>query len=66
MEKCNLIVSFTPTGMLPTKAMSPHVPVSVTEIVEDVHQAVELGITKVHLHARDEVTGEPTYRAQVY
>jgi len=66
MQTSSLIVSFTPTGMLPTKAMSPHVPVSVTEIVEDVHQAVELGITMVHLHARDESTGEPTYRAEVY
>jgi 3-keto-5-aminohexanoate cleavage enzyme len=62
----DLIVSFTPTGMLPTKAMSPHVPVSVSEIVEDVHRAVELGITMAHLHARDESTGEPTYRAEVY
>lgn len=66
METSNLIVSFTPTGMLPTKTMSPHVPVSVAEIVEDVHQAVELGITMVHVHARDEATGEPTYRAEIY
>jgi len=25
----DLIVNFTPTGMIPTKAMTPHVPVSV-------------------------------------
>ncbi len=62
----DLIVNFAPTGMIPTKEMTPHVPVSVTEIVEDVHQAVEIGISMVHLHARDEVTGEPTYRARVY
>lgn len=62
----NLIVNFTPTGMIPTKEMTPHVPVSVTEIVESVHQAVEIGITMVHLHARAEATGEPTYQAQVY
>ncbi|HPY52294.1 MAG TPA: 3-keto-5-aminohexanoate cleavage protein, partial [Sedimentisphaerales bacterium] len=62
----DLIVNFTPTGMIPTKAMTPHVPVSVQEIVEDVHRAVEIGITMVHLHARDEATGEPTYRAEVY
>ena len=29
-----LIINFTPTGMVPTKAMTPHVPVSVAEIVE--------------------------------
>lgn len=61
-----LIVNFTPTGMIPTKAMTPHVPVHVPEIVEDVHRAVEIGITMVHLHARDEKTGEPTYRKELY
>lgn len=62
----NLIVNFTPTGMIPTREMTPYVPVSVNEIVEDVHEAFEIGITMVHLHARDEKTGEPTYRAEVY
>jgi len=62
----NLIINFTPTGMIPTKKMTPHVPVTVQEIVEDVHQAIEIGITMVHLHARDERTGEPTYKAEVY
>ena len=51
-----LIVNFTPTGMIPTKKMTPHVPISVSEIIEDVHRATEAGITMVHLHARDEVT----------
>ena len=62
----NLIFNFTPTGMIPTKEMTPHVPITVQEIVENVHQAVEIGITMVHLHARDEETSEPTYRAEVY
>ena len=62
----NLIINFAPTGMIPTKAMTPHVPVTVNEIVEDVHEALEIGITIVHLHARDEHTGQPTYRAEVY
>ena len=62
----NLIINFTPTGMIPTKQMTPHVPTTVQEIVEDVHEAVEIGITMVHLHARDEQTGEPTYKAEVY
>jgi uncharacterized protein (DUF849 family) len=61
----NLIINFTPTGMIPTKEMTPHVPISVNEIVEDVHQAIEKGITMVHLHARDE-TGKPTYKNEVY
>ena len=52
--------------MIPTKKMTAYVPVSVQEIIEDVHQAVEVGITMVHLHARDERTGEPTYKAKTY
>lgn len=46
--------------------MTPHVPITVEEIVEDVHRAVDIGITMVHLHARDESTRKPTYRAEVY
>lgn len=62
----NLIINFVPTGMIPTKKMTPFVPISVAEIIEDVHQAWELGITMVHLHARDPLTEEPTFDAQVY
>ncbi len=61
-----LIIDFTPTGMIPTKELTPHVPVSVSEIVEDVHHACEIGITKVHIHARDPGTGEPTYKKEIY
>lgn len=52
--------------MLPTKAMTPHVPISVNEIIEDVLKAAETGITMTHLHARDEVTGQPTYKKEIY
>lgn len=61
-----VIVNFTPTGMIPTKQMTPFVPISVTEIVEGVHEAVEIGITMVHLHARDDSTGKPLSQAEVY
>ncbi len=62
----DLIINFTPTGMIPTKDMTPHVPVSVNEIVEDVHRASELGITMVHLHAREKKSGVPTYKKEIY
>lgn len=61
-----LIINFTPTGMIPTKKMTPHVPTTINEIVEDVHRAYELGITLAHIHARDEITGVPTYKKEVY
>jgi len=46
--------------------MTPFVPISVSEIIEDVHQAVDIGITMVHLHARDKISGEPTYKKEEY
>ncbi len=48
------IINFCPTGMIPTKKLTPHVPVSVSEIVEQTHEAYEIGITIAHLHAREE------------
>jgi len=62
----DLIVNFTPTGMIPTKEMTPHVPIIADEIIEDVRRAVDIGITMVHLHARDAATGKPTYKAESY
>jgi 3-keto-5-aminohexanoate cleavage enzyme len=62
----DLIINFTPTGMIPTREMTPHVPLAPDEIIEEVRRAVDLGITMVHLHARNSDTGKPTYKAQVY
>ena len=62
----NLIIDFTPTGMIPTKSMTPYVPVTPDEIIEDIHQAWELGITKVHLHARNHANGSPSYEKKIY
>jgi 3-keto-5-aminohexanoate cleavage enzyme len=62
----DLIINFTPTGMIPTKEMTPLVPVTIAEIVADVRRATEIGITMVHLHARDEATGRPACAAEIY
>jgi uncharacterized protein (DUF849 family) len=62
----DLIVNFTPTGMIPTKEMTPHAPITAEEVVEDIRRAVDIGITMVHLHARDAATGKSTYKAEVY
>ena len=62
----DLIVNFTPTGMIPTKEMTPHVPVTVDEVVDDVRRAWEIGITMVHLHARNQQTGAPAWEAGIY
>jgi uncharacterized protein (DUF849 family) len=42
------------------------VPVTATEIIEDIHLAWELGITKVHLHARSPENESPTYEKKIY
>lgn len=60
-----LIINLAPTGMVPTKAMSPHVPISVPEIVKDAQRCVALGASILHLHARDEL-GHPTCQKEVY
>jgi uncharacterized protein (DUF849 family) len=51
--------------MVPTRAMTPHVPITPEEIARDVERAAAIGITSVHLHARgaDEA---PTWEREVY
>jgi len=61
----SIIINFCPTGMVPTKNMNPYVPVSPAEIIEQVHEANEIGITIAHLHARDE-EGIPTWKKETY
>lgn len=60
-----LIINFTPTGMIPRKKLVPGVPESPDEIIEQVHEAFELGISVVHLHAREK-DGSPTYKKTIY
>jgi uncharacterized protein (DUF849 family) len=59
------IINFTPTGTQTTRSNSL-APLLPSEIIEEVHEANELGISIVHLHARDENTLENTYRKEVY
>jgi 3-keto-5-aminohexanoate cleavage enzyme len=58
-------VVLAPTGMVPTRAMTPHVPLTPDEIAKDVAAAASIGITSVHLHARDD-DGAPTWDREVY
>ncbi len=65
MDK-HFILNFTPTGMIPTKSMTPHVPLQPDEIVDQVLEAAELGVNIVHLHARDPVDGRPSFKKEIY
>jgi 3-keto-5-aminohexanoate cleavage enzyme len=60
------ILNFAPIGMIPTKEMTLHVPVTPEEIIKDVLSAADLGANMVHIHARDAETGQPTHRKEVY
>jgi uncharacterized protein (DUF849 family) len=58
------IINFTPTGTQTTRENS-YAPLLPNEIIESVHEANEVGISIVHLHARDEET-KNTYKKEVY
>jgi uncharacterized protein (DUF849 family) len=47
-----LIVNLAPTGMVPTRETSPHVPLTTDEILRDIERCRELGVAIVHVHAR--------------
>ncbi len=58
-------LSLCPTGMVPTRADSPYVPISPTEIADQVAECAEFGVTSVHLHARSD-TGEPAWQQDIF
>lgn len=60
-----LIISLAPTGIIPTKEMNPSVPTSVQEIITDVLRCANLGVSVVHLHARDD-NDNHTYKKEIY
>ncbi len=54
-----LIINMAPTGMVPTKKHTPHVPISIAEIAHDVKIGMNHGVSMFHLHPRGE-DGLPT------
>lgn len=59
------IINFTPTGTQTTRENS-YAPLLPNEIIEEVHNAYELGITMTHLHARDPKTFINSYKKDFY
>lgn len=55
----DFILNLALTGVVPSRQQSPHVPLTVEEVLRDLEECVPLGITAVHLHARDG-KGAPT------
>jgi uncharacterized protein (DUF849 family) len=59
------IINLCPTGMIPTKDMTVHVPITADEIAADVLPTLLYGVSMVHIHARDE-QGRPIYKKDTY
>jgi 3-keto-5-aminohexanoate cleavage enzyme len=49
-----LIITIAPTGSVPRKDKTPHVPVTTDEIVEDALRSEDAGASILHIHVRDE------------
>lgn len=64
----DLIINLAPTGMLPTRAQTPHVPLTPESIATDVALCAQHGVSIAHLHARDasgEASTDPAIFAEI-
>ena len=60
-----LVINVALTGVIPSRSMTPHVPLTPAEIVADAVRCHDVGAAVVHVHARD-TDGRPTYDAAVF
>lgn len=61
-----VIITCGVTGTIHTPTMSPHLPITPSEIAENAIEAAEAGATILHLHARDPRDGRPTPDPDVF
>jgi len=61
-----VIITCAVTGSIHTPSMSPHLPVTPSEIADAAIGAAEAGAAIVHLHARDPVNGAPTQDPELF
>jgi 3-keto-5-aminohexanoate cleavage enzyme len=54
-----LVINVCPTGMVPTRADTPHVPLTPQEVAADVRRCADAGASIVHIHPRD-AEGRPS------
>lgn len=67
MAKSNkVIITCAVTGAIHTPSMSPHLPVTPQEIIDNALGAAEAGAAIIHLHARDPETGKPDQTPQAF
>ena len=60
-----LIIAVAPTGSVPKKKDTPHVPVTPDEIAETAYRCEQEGASIIHVHCRDE-NERPTSRLEIF
>ena len=60
MKYEKVIVTAAITGAINTPTMSPYLPITPQQIIDEAVGAYEAGAAVVHIHVRDPKTGEPT------
>lgn len=60
-----IIITVAPTGNVPTRQRTPHVPITPEEIARSVKECRDAGAALAHVHARDEEQ-RPTYHVEVF
>ena len=61
-----VIITCAVTGAIHTPSMSPFLPVTPQEIIDDGIKAFEAGASILHLHARDPENGRPTQDPEMF
>ena len=61
-----VIITCAATGSIHTPTMSPHIPLTPSEIAEQSIEAAEAGAAIIHLHARNPEDGSPTPSPDVF
>src|SRR6201996_817672 len=65
-NKERVIITCAVTGSIHTPTMSPHLPISASEIADAAIGAAEAGAAVVHLHARDPRDGRPDQSPEAF
>lgn len=61
-----VIITCALTGVVATREQCPYLPYTPVEIGEEARRACDAGAAVVHIHARDPLTGEQSWDAEVY
>jgi uncharacterized protein (DUF849 family) len=65
-KKRKVMITCAVTGAIHTPSMSPHLPITASEIADAAVGAAEAGAALVHVHARDPKTGKPDQSPEAF